>query len=148
MAADPMEFFVYSRPAIERVPAHDVPHVIISITTTADDEARIPPSPQCRATLRLVFLDADQPGDGFPESALFSNEHADRVWNFVLDHRPHIARIILHCDAGVSRSPGVAAALAKVLVGDDSEFFNRYHPNRRVYTTLLSRYRERFGERE
>ena len=42
----------------------------------------------------------------------------------------------------------LVTALAKVLVGDDAEFFRRYHPNRRVYTMLLaSYYRDSFGER-
>jgi len=35
-----------------------------------------------------------------------------------------------------------------MLVGDDAELFRRYHPNRRVYTMLLARYHERFGERQ
>jgi hypothetical protein len=38
----------------------------------------------------------------------------------------------------VSRSPAVAAALSKVLTGDDAAFFGgRYRPNMRVYRTLL-----------
>jgi predicted protein tyrosine phosphatase len=44
----------------------------------------------------------------------------------------------VHCDAGVSRSPAVAAALARVLKGDDAEYFaGRYRPNTRVYRMLL-----------
>ena len=56
-------------------------------------------------------------------------------------------RVVLHCDAGMSRSPGLAAALSKVLVGDDTEFFKRYRPNMRVYRTLLERYYEQFEDR-
>lgn len=55
--------------------------------------------------------------------------------------------MVLHCDAGMSRSPGVAAALSKVLVGDDSQFFKRYRPNMRVYRTLLERYYDQFEAR-
>ena len=137
-----MEFFVYSRPAIEAVPAHDVPHVVISITTTAEERARIPQSAECRGILRLWFPDADSAVDGYLEDDLFSTTHADRIWKFVLRHRPDISRVVLHCDAGMSRSPGVAAALAKILVGDDSQFFTRYRPNMRVYRTLLEHYYE------
>lgn len=139
-----MDFFVYSRPAIESVPQHDVPHVVVSITTTAEDRARIPASPQCLGILRLSFPDADGAIDGYSEEELFSASHADRVWDFVLGHRADITRVVLHCDAGLSRSPAVAAALAKVLVGDDAPFFARYRPNMRVYRTLLERYHERF----
>ena len=135
-----MEFFVYSRPAIEKGPAHDVPHVVISITTTAGERARIPECAECRGILRLAFPDADSVVDGYSKSDLFAASHADQVWDFILGHRDAISRVVLHCDAGMSRSPGVAAALAKVLVGDDSVFFKRYRPNMRVYRTLLERY--------
>ncbi|MEM9070020.1 MAG: hypothetical protein AAGE52_16045 [Myxococcota bacterium] len=139
-----MKFFVYSRPAIERVPAHDVPHIVISITTTSDDRARIPESKEQRGLLRLSFPDADSVIPGYEERDLFSEIHADAIWEFVLRHRADISRIALHCDAGMSRSPGVAAALSKVLVGNDAQFFKRYHPNMRVYRTLLERYYEKF----
>ena len=54
------------------------------------------------------------------------------------EHRAKVERSIVHCDAGKSRSPGVAAALARVLDGDDASYFGgRYTPNARVYRTLL-----------
>jgi hypothetical protein len=68
----------------------------------------------------------------------FSCEQAMKVWQFVLRHLPEIERSLVHCDAGMSRSPAVAAAISKVLTGDDSAFFGgRYRPNIRVYRTLL-----------
>lgn len=132
-----VEIFVYSRAAIERVPPHDVPHIVISITTTEDDRARIPSSPHCKGVLRLVFHDADAPTATSSEEALFSAAHADAIWDFVLAHRADVERVILHCDAGVSRSPGVAAAVSKALLGDAAEYFRRYRPNMLVYRTLL-----------
>jgi len=57
---------------------------------------------------------------------------------FVHRHLLDVRRIIVQCDAGLSRSPAVGAALARVLNGDDAEFFGgRYRPNMRVYRTLL-----------
>ena len=54
----------------------------------------------------------------------------------------------MHCDAGKSRSPAVAAALARVLDGDDAHFFGgRYTPNMRVYRTLLESSVAARGER-
>jgi hypothetical protein len=45
---------------------------------------------------------------------------------------------------GYSRSPGVAAALARILGDDDAMFFEQYLPNARVYRTLLETFeRER-----
>jgi predicted protein tyrosine phosphatase len=137
-----MEFFVYSRGAIERLPPHDVPHVIISITTTADDQARLPPSPMCSGVLRLVFPDLDEPRPDFP-GEIFGPDHANAICAFVEQHRDQITRVVLHCDAGVSRSPGVAAALAVCLGEDDAELFRRYRPNMRVYRTILNAWQDR-----
>jgi predicted protein tyrosine phosphatase len=133
-----MDIFVYSRNALDAASPHEVPHVIISITSSPDDVARLRHSPACRGVLRLSFPDAEMASDGFAEGELFSREHATRVWDFVLQHRPEIERIVVHCDAGVSRSSAVAAALARVFNGNDAEFFGgRYRPNMRVYRTLL-----------
>ena len=139
-----VDFFVYSRPAIERLPPHDVDHVIVSVTSVTEDRARLPASPHCLGVLRLAFPDADVPGDTITEGELFSEEHADRIWTFVLDHHAEIDRIVAHCDAGMSRSPAIAAAISKALTGDDTEFFRRYRPNMRVYQTLVRVFHGRF----
>ena len=124
-----------------------MPHVIISITSSPDDVARLRSTPACRGILRLAFLDADAASDSHAEAALFSEEHAARVWSFVREHRAGIERIIVHCDAGMSRSPAVAAAISKALTGDDTEFFGgRYRPNLRVYRTLLGAHERCSGE--
>jgi predicted protein tyrosine phosphatase len=134
-----MEFFVYSRPAIASLPPHDVAHVIISITTTEGDRARFPVPPSCRGVLRVVFADIESP---IPDVRMFDIELAREIWRFVLKHREAIARIVVHCDAGHSRSPAVAAALSRVLVGSDEEFFRRYEPNPHVYRLLLETHAE------
>jgi predicted protein tyrosine phosphatase len=86
----------------------------------------------------LSFLDADAPTAEMPEEQLFSNEQAAKVWSFVANRPADVTLIVVHCDAGVSRSAGIAAALAKVFLGDDTEFFGgRYRPNRRVYRAVL-----------
>ena len=51
----PVEFFVYSRRAVEAVRPHEVPHVIISITSSSEDVARLRANEQCRGILRLSF---------------------------------------------------------------------------------------------
>lgn len=134
----PVQLFVYSRAHIERLSPHDdAAHIIISITTTADDVARLPVCATTLGVLRLSFFDLDQRAEGVREEDLFSRDHAALIWDFVTEHRPRIERVIVHCDAGYSRSPAVAAALARVFEGDDSAFFRRYQPNRRVYRALL-----------
>jgi predicted protein tyrosine phosphatase len=133
-----MEIFVYSRNALDAARPHEAPHVVISITSGPDDMARVRANKACRGILRLSFPDADVPSERFSEDELFSREHAAMIWRFVDEHRPNIERILVHCDAGVSRSAAVGAALARVLNGDDAQFFGgRYRPNMRVYQTLL-----------
>jgi predicted protein tyrosine phosphatase len=133
-----MEFFIYSRRGLEAARPHEVPHVIISITSGPEDVARLRSNDQCRAVLRLSFPDADAPSELFGEDDLFSFSQATQIWDFVLRHRDDVQRILLHCDAGVSRSPAVAAAISRGLGRDDAEFFSgRYQPNMRVYRLLL-----------
>jgi predicted protein tyrosine phosphatase len=100
-----MDIFIYSRKALEVTRPHEVPHVVISITSAPDDVARLRENAMCRGILRLSFPDAEVPSDGHPEGALFSLEHAAGAWAFVRAHESEIERIIIHCDAGVSRSP-------------------------------------------
>lgn len=133
-----MKIFVYSRSALDAVRPHEVPHVIISITSHPSDVARLRINDMCRGVLRLSFPDAEVPSDVHAEANLFSQAHAAEIWTFTQRHLSEIERIIVHCDAGVSRSAAVAAALARALNDDDTEFFGgRYKPNMRVYRLLL-----------
>ena len=139
-----VELFVYSRSAIASVRPHDAPHVIISITSHESDVASLRTNASCAGVLRLSFVDAETPSDQYAEDALFSPNHATKIWDFVYDHRPRIERILAHCDAGVSRSAAVAAAIARVFNGDDAEFSSgRYRPNPRVYRMLLAAHARR-----
>ena len=123
----------------------DVPHVVVSITTSPFDEARIPSSPHCLGILRLAFFDSDLPAEEDGPDGLFSREDARRIWRFVLPLRERLLCIVLHCNAGVSRSAGVAAALSNALCGDDHAFFERYRPNQRVYRLLLDVFAKEFS---
>lgn len=131
-----MDFFIYSRGAIERVAPHDTPHLLVSITSHPSDQARLAPGPACLGLLRLSFVDADQPSEAHPEETLFTPAQAAAIWDLLAAH-PGAVRVVVHCDAGMCRSPAVAAALSKVLCGEDEDFFRRYRPNRRVYRLLL-----------
>jgi predicted protein tyrosine phosphatase len=133
-----MDFFVYSRQAVERVAPHEAPHIIISITSAPDDLAQLRANDQCLGILRLSFIDADERAPPIFGGELFSRNQAIQIWSFVERHRGDVRRIVVHCDAGISRSPAVAAALARVLNGNGDEFFSGpYLPNRLVYRLLL-----------
>lgn len=94
------------------------------------------------AILPLMFCDADRPGKnvyGYEtiENDLMSAEDAQKVARFVKAHADK--RIVVHCDAGISRSAGVAAAIMKYYTNDDMEFFcsGQFCPNMWCYRKTL-----------
>lgn len=136
------EFNVYSRQAIEDAAAHEVPHIIISIRTPGDRHAILRTNEHTLNVLRLSFHDLNDAAmehvevrDQY-EAECFNAEHARRILAIVKTN-PDAQRLIVNCDAGISRSPAVAAALSKILARDDSYFFSRYCPNSRVHRTVL-----------
>jgi predicted protein tyrosine phosphatase len=96
---------VLSREAAERYEPRGV-EVCISI-----GDPRAPPARLSRgfaAVLRLTFNDIESsPGD---EDILFAPDHAGEILRFVAKW-PDVDRIVVHCEFGVSRSPGVALGL-------------------------------------
>lgn len=93
--------------------------------------------------LRLSFADADRVsepdvyGRVVSESDMMSNDDAKKIVEFLKKY-PN-TDIIVHCDAGISRSSGVAAAIMKWATGDDSPIFKsyRYCPNTWCYRKTL-----------
>jgi predicted protein tyrosine phosphatase len=115
------------------------PHAVISIREPGSDQPAIPRNEHCRGILRLSFHDVDREADG---KLLFTAADAREILAFVTRVRPEIETLVVHCEAGISRSAGVAAALAKVYDGSDGFFFEHYIPNRLVYSTLLRAWQE------
>lgn len=152
------EIFVYSRNVVEALPAHDEPHIIISINSPGQEPARIRTNNATLGRVNLFFWDLDQrPAAGhveyegkqydfndIPEEELCQPADAVKVIDLVLAH-PEAKQIVVHCRAGVSRSAAVAAALHKVLNGSDEPIFGsrRYRPNMRVYRMLLNEWYDR-----
>lgn len=107
---------------------------IISISTP--DVSYVPlPFHKCKnaVLLELQFDDVDSDENGLQP---MSWEQAENVAEFVLRNKHR--GIWVHCDAGQSRSAGVAAAIAKCLFGDDTLFFQGgYTPNMKCYSQVL-----------
>ena len=116
--------------------------IIISITDPSSPPAFLPINGFVKAVLRLSFHDIDRSYGDIPELILFSDEQADEILNFMKSNVYEVTCIVCHCEAGVSRSRGVAAALQKILFDDDSAAFKRGRPNMHVYSTLLRRWHE------
>lgn len=112
--------------------------VIISITQPGEKDAYLKVS--C-PILRLQFDDIEYVGaDKITNSpiTLFNKEHARRIFEFINVTEPKT--IITHCKAGVCRSAAVNAALSKILLNEDDEFFKTKVPNMLVYKTILEYY--------
>jgi predicted protein tyrosine phosphatase len=135
-----MDIRAFPRYVVENGLPFDDPYIIISITTHKSEPANIPSSDACKGILRLFFPDLDRPSSDHPNH--FSSGHAQAIWDFVAAHKDEVKHIISHCDMGQCRSPAVAAAISKVLTGDDEIFFKRHTPNMHVFRTMLETYYE------
>ena len=124
---------------------HRQPSVIISIS---DPNRTYDTGPFCSkengvtAILPLSFCDADGPGKDVygrdvDESNLMQDEDAAKIARFVRENRDKL--IIVHCDAGFSRSAGVGAAIAKYFTGDAKRYFGGvdYEPNMWCYSKTM-----------
>src|SRR2546423_768399 len=106
--------------------------ICISISDPDAEPARV--SSRFASVLRLYFNDITQMGD--PTDILFARHHATAIREFI-DHWPDIERLVVHCNMGVSRSPGVALGLCD-LRGWATAELERSHPgwNRLVRTVM------------
>lgn len=70
---------------------------------------------------------------------VFDNSISCLIKHFVdsVNKDDEITTLLIHCAAGVSRSPAVAAAISQYLYGDDGNFFETQVPNKYVYEVLL-----------
>lgn len=73
---------------------------------------------------------------------VISDEDAKKIVSFIKKWYDKVDTIIVHCNAGISRSSGVCAAIMKAMTGDDSQIFNnpRYLPNTTCYKKVLEEF--------
>ena len=103
--------------------------------------------------LHLVFHDVDDrfkdvlkkyPSSDVGKNPIFFNdEMAKQAVNFVEKYKnTDVHTLVCQCEAGISRSSGMAAALSKCLLGHDRTYFNsmRYVPNMLVYRKIMNQW--------
>jgi predicted protein tyrosine phosphatase len=78
---------------------------------------------------------------------LFTDENAKQILDFVEKYKLEIETIIVHCEAGISRSAGVAGALSLIYNGTDQLYFDDYLPNMLVYRKILNAYMRNKNEK-
>lgn len=114
--------------------------VCVSITDPDHPDVRL--SERFAAVLRLRFSDIDQE-TGLPEHTLFNRSHARALLDF-LARWSHVDTVVVHCRAGLSRSPAIAIAIAELNSLPVAQL-EKEHPlwNRHVRTTLVATAQER-----
>lgn len=113
----------------------DEPWVAISIATIQDDWPKLSAIKRMDL-LQIAFPDLDVPDEDFTIEKMFNEGHAKSILDFVSKHKDKT--LLVHCEAGRSRSPAVAAAISKLLTDDDMIWFKNYTPNRYVYRVLMT----------
>jgi predicted protein tyrosine phosphatase len=128
------EFIVLSREDAEAYEPRGR-EICISISDPNAAPARV--SPRFAAVLRQNFNDVTERGE--PSDILFAEDHAREIGEF-LDSWPNVERVMVHCNAGVSRSPGVALGLCDVR-GWATAALERSHPgwNRLVRSVIAAK---------
>jgi predicted protein tyrosine phosphatase len=150
-----MKIFVASRESvcgvIKRLQTDEPDSKVIVISVTDPKSKPVDLPLLDLDVLRLGFHDLDQtyPGHAI---ILFNTDMAHQIKDFIVDKSCEHGltdlaivgtlnnmSVVVHCEAGISRSAAVAGALSKYFLGDDSKFFRTpYLPNRMVYRTLLN----------
>src|SRR5687767_3288978 len=116
----------------------EVPYLIVSVSDPDKPESEIADSALLRGVLRLKFHDVGQPRKfQVTSDVAMAPEQAKQILSFVRERLPGVELIICQCEEGVSRSVALAAALSRILQGEDEYFFQGYWPNRWVYDLLL-----------
>jgi predicted protein tyrosine phosphatase len=116
----------------------------ISVSTLAGDFPHLS-SNNRRGLLRLDFWDISKPSHRQIQAndlKLFSIDQANEVISFIDENWDNVEELLVHCEAGVCRSPAIAAAICHIKYGSGAEkhFFKEYSPNRWVYRRILDRF--------
>jgi predicted protein tyrosine phosphatase len=120
-------------------------HAVMVRVTSLDDFIPLNHADEFDAVLPLFFDDMTQETyNTFSdhESAgihLFTREMAQKIVDFYIEWAEKCDVFVVHCDAGASRSPAIAMALAEYGHHDDE--LNRmlkggFHPNPLVWSTI------------
>lgn len=98
--------------------------------------------------VHAAFLRFDDVDVGDPHCITGNDaKHIIEVYN---QFKNSVDRIVVHCEAGISRSSGVCAALMKIHDGDDMAIFSvaKYCPNMTCYRRVLEAYYGKYDEEE
>lgn len=122
---------------LEIVDYLDAPTLIISISSWGNSI----PLYLAEFHINLIHTEFFNFNDEILELPIFhsiTDEDARRIAKTVKKYQGKVKQIYVHCDAGIPRSAGVAAAISKYLNNDDFKWFvSLYCPNMTCYTKVL-----------
>lgn len=108
------------------------PYTMISITDTSKIPAKLQDDENRKFLIRCVFYDVV---DG---KYAMRQQDVDSVVDVVNKSLKNgIYKFVIHCERGISRSSGVAAAISKYINGESDLLFKYYAPNTDVYIKVL-----------
>lgn len=95
--------------------------------------------------LRLHFDDIPYPIENY---TLMNKEHSEKIKNFIDKYKGSINNIVVHCNAGISRSGAVGCILARYLNGSDDDMFRsgKYIPNKHIYKLMAKEFNLDYSE--
>lgn len=130
------KFTVMSRSAARKFSFGDIPEktIIISITDVNSEYNRFNHQSNLVDVCHVKFDDVEK-----GEENCITKSDAQKIVDFMKKY-DDIQNVIVHCEAGVSRSAGCCAALMLAYNGSDMEIFSnaKYCPNMTVYRLVLN----------
>lgn len=92
--------------------------------------------------LQMAFYDICNPETllrGVCEGQVFDKNQALQILEFVSLCWENVDSFLIHCEAGISRSPAIAAAIVHIYYGSGSDnwYFQNRTPNMLVYREIL-----------
>ena len=148
--SDPYIYILSLDQAEKFMPGPD--DICISIRSPGQEPAKL--NEGFLAVLRLYFSDLGGLKEPYlDDEAPLSAEDADRIVAFVAEHHTDAQSIIIHCEAGISRSVAVALAISTSFFGywafpswyRARERRDRMVHNQEVFDCVCAAYRRRLG---
>ena len=116
---------------------HEEVYAVISISDPDKNGPDLSSNPKngIQHRIQLFFADVDV---GQPDC--ITEEQAKSIAEFVLMIRSNVENLVVHCEAGMSRSAGVGAAVMKFINNNDCPIFDspRFRPNMTCYRKVLN----------
>lgn len=133
-----MRIAVYNKNKIEEygMTPHSEKSAVISIRSCKTNSAFIVKN-NISNIVDILFLEFNDTDIEDNYGGCITKHDAEKIADFVYKYKDSIDLLIVQCEAGVSRSAGVAAAISKHLFNDDNWAFEKHRPNMLCYRKVL-----------